>query len=298
MEKRVLGRTGMEVSVLGFGAAEIGFSNTSSETVANILSAALDSGVNVIDTAECYMNSEELIGQTFSNRRNDFHLFTKCGHDQGDNKEDWRKNSLLDSIRRSLARLRTDHLDLVLLHSCSEAELVKGDAVEALIEAREKGYTRFIGYSGDNDAAASAVESGEFDVLEISVNVADQIAIDTVLPQAKAAGLGVIAKRPLANAAWRTGTLPENEYHHEYWRRLRELKYDFLERDLPEAIGVALRFTLAQSPVHTAIVGTTNIARFEENASRLAARPGDAEIFAAIRDTWRTVAKGTWLGQV
>ena len=80
MEKRTMGNTGMEVSVLGFGGAEIGFEGASLGEVERLLGSALDQGLNVIDTAECYMNSEELIGQTMSKRRGDFYLFTKCGH--------------------------------------------------------------------------------------------------------------------------------------------------------------------------------------------------------------------------
>ena len=80
MEKRVFGKTGMNVSVLGFGGAEIGFEGASASTVKEILSAALDAGLNVIDTAECYAESEVQIGAAIGHRRKDFYLFTKCGH--------------------------------------------------------------------------------------------------------------------------------------------------------------------------------------------------------------------------
>lgn len=83
MERRRLGKTDMDVSVLGFGAAEIGYQNTSEEQVAELLNGALDTGLNVIDTAECYHSSEELIGRTIKNRRQEFFLFTKCGHPRG-----------------------------------------------------------------------------------------------------------------------------------------------------------------------------------------------------------------------
>src|SRR5438552_7928980 len=142
MEKRRLGKTEMQVSVLGFGGSEIGYEHASPETVAKLLNGALDAGLNVIDTAECYEGSEDLIGQTISHRRKDYYLFTKCGHPRGIGSEDWSIPSLLESIERSLRRLRTDHLDLVQLHSCSEAILRKGDAITALQSARDKGYTR------------------------------------------------------------------------------------------------------------------------------------------------------------
>src|SRR5437763_1609853 len=119
MERRQFGKTDMRVSVLGFGGAEIGFQGATEETVAQLLNGALDAGLNVIDTGECYEGSEELIGRTVANRRADYFLFTKCGHPRGVGSEDWSPGSLLESIERSLRRLRTDRLDLIQLHSCS-----------------------------------------------------------------------------------------------------------------------------------------------------------------------------------
>ena len=172
METRRFGKTDMRVSVLGFGGAEIGFERVAPEAVARLLGDALDAGLNVIDTAECYLQSEELIGLAVASRRGDYYLFTKCGHPEGPSAEDWRPESLLRSIERSLQRLKTDRLDLVQLHSCSEDELRKGDVVTALQRAREKGYTRYIGYSGDGPAARYAIICGAFDTLQTSVSIA------------------------------------------------------------------------------------------------------------------------------
>ena len=221
MEKRRLGKTDMDVSVLGFGGSEIGYEHASPETVAELLNSALDAGLNVIDTAECYHNSEELIGHAVSDRRKEFYLFSKCGHPHGFGEHaDWSKDSILKSIERSLDRLKTDRLDLVQLHSCSESELRTGEAIDALQTARERGYTRYIGYSGDGQAARFAVETGAFDTLQTSINIADQEAIDLTVPIAREKQMGVIAKRPIANAAWKTGHRPIDSYHHEYWERL------------------------------------------------------------------------------
>ncbi|MGH7277397.1 MAG: aldo/keto reductase [Candidatus Rokuibacteriota bacterium] len=299
MERRRLGHTDMVVGVLGFGGGEIGYEGAPVETVDRLLGRALDAGLNVIDTAECYADSEEKIGQTVSGRRAQYYLFTKCGHPEGFGRPDWRSASLLQSIERSLRRLRTDRVDLVQLHSCSEAELRTGDVIAALRTAREKGHTRYIGYSGDGAAARYAIESGAFDTLQTSISIADQEAIDLTLPLARARGLGVIAKRPLANAAWRSGERPpKSAYHQTYWERLRALDYDVV-RDRPEeAAGVALRFTLSAPGVHTAIVGTTRAERWLENAALLAAGPLPAETIAAIRARWREVADPTWVGQV
>jgi aryl-alcohol dehydrogenase-like predicted oxidoreductase len=83
METRRLGRTGFAVSVLGFGASEIGQQNVALSTVEKLLNGALDAGLNVIDTAACYETSEELLGAAISHRRSDYFLFTKCGHAAG-----------------------------------------------------------------------------------------------------------------------------------------------------------------------------------------------------------------------
>ena len=296
MEKRQLGRTGMAVSVLGFGGAEIGFQAASQATVDRLLGAALDAGLNTIDTAECYANSEELVGQAVSHRRNQFFLFTKCGHESGLGGGDWNLGMLARSIDRSLKRLRVDHVDLVQLHSCSEDLLRKGDVIEVLERARKDGKTRFIGYSGDSSAARYAIESGRFDTLQTSVSIADQEALTLTLPLAKERGMGVIVKRPIANAAWRTGKTPENPYHHVYWERLGKLAYPFLKGDLDAAVSTALRFTLAQ-PVTTTIVGTQNPSRWAANAKLLEAGPLDAKTIAAIRARWQEVAGRDWVGQ-
>ena len=299
MEKRRLGKTDMEVSVLGFGGSEIGYENASRETVAELLNSALDAGLNVIDTAECYHKSEELIGEAVSNRRNEFFLFTKCGHPHGfGERADWSKDSILESIQRSLRRLRTDKIDIVQLHSCSEAELRKGEVLEALQTARNRGYIRYIGYSGDSHAARLAVESGAFDTLQTSINIADQEAIELTMPLAREKQMGVIAKRPIANAAWKTGHRPVDSYHHEYFERLRKLSYDFLDDDLERSISIALRFTLTIPGVHTAIVGTQKPERWQQNAKLLEQGPLEQRIFNEIRERWEDCTPRTWIGQI
>jgi aryl-alcohol dehydrogenase-like predicted oxidoreductase len=298
MERRQLGKTDMQVSVLGFGGAEIGFQGATEETVERLLKSALDAGLNVIDTGECYEGSEELIGKTVGDRRADYYLFTKCGHPRGIGSEDWSPSSLLESIERSLRRLRTERLDLIQLHSCSETVLRKGDAIAALQTAREKGYARYIGYSGDSVAARYAVECGAFDTLQTSINIADQEAIEVTLPLAREKQMGVIAKRPIANAAWKENHKPIDSYHHAYWDRLNKLNYEFV-RHLPleESIAHALRFTLSVPGVHTAIVGTTKPERWQENAKLVVAGLLSEADYRSVRDRWEEIAPATWIGQ-
>ncbi len=297
VERRTLGRTDMRVSVLGFGGSEIGYEQASAGVVTRLLNAALDAGLNVIDTAECYVDSEALIGGAVASRRAECYLFTKCGHPGGFGTDDWRPASLLTSIQRSLKRLRTDYVDLVQLHSCSEAELLRGDVIVALDQARERGYTRYIGYSGDGPAARHAIECGRFDTLQTSVSIADQEALDLTLPLARKRNIGVIAKRPLANAAWKTGRKPVSAYHHTYWERLRKLDYDFIKSDPGASIATALRFTLSTPGVHTAIVGTTKPERWQENAATLKAGPLPQAAMDRIRKRWKEVAQKNWTGQ-
>src|SRR5690348_8214080 len=193
MEQRKLGRTDIDASVLGFGGSEIGYQSVSARTVARLLGSALDAGLTVIDTAECYDESESLIGKALGARRREVSLFTKCGHAGGWSRADWRRAPLLASIERSLRRLATDYVDLIQLHSCSLGELKKGEVIEALERARERGWARYIGYSGDGEAARFAVECGRFDTLQTSVSIADQDAVERTLPLARARQMGVIA---------------------------------------------------------------------------------------------------------
>src|SRR5690606_20455141 len=117
--------------------------------------------------------------------------------------------------------LRTDHLDVILLHSCDLATLKSGEAMSAVVEARDKGKVRFIGYSGDNEAAAWAVQQPEISILQTSINVCDQRNIETVLPLASMHEVAVMAKRPVANGAWRALT-EQYEKYQNYTRPYRE----------------------------------------------------------------------------
>src|SRR5690348_8485549 len=224
MKKVAFGKTGFTVSILGFGAAPVGYLKTDQDRAANILNLLLDAGVNLIDTAASYPGAETLIGNTIGHRRKDYVLVTKCGSTLSDVPgAAWSAQLITGTVDRALRQLKTDHLDVMLLHSCELQTLKKGEALGALVKAREAGKIRFAGYSGDNEAAAYAVAQADVAVLETSVNLADQMNLQTVMPTARKNNLGVIAKRPIANAAWKDASQQPGfygSYASEYHTRL------------------------------------------------------------------------------
>ena len=166
-----------------------------------------------------------------------------------------------------------------------------------LQRAKESGKTRFIGYSGDTTDALYAIQTGVFDSLETSLNIADQEAIDLTLPEARKRNMGVIAKRPIANAAWTYDTLLEDAYPFIYWKRLSELNYGFLGEDAQAAVETALRFTLSTEGVDTAIVGTAKPNRWQQNADLVAKGPLPQELYDEIRARWKEIAGADWTGR-
>jgi aryl-alcohol dehydrogenase-like predicted oxidoreductase len=296
MEQRAFGKTSMRVSVLGFGGAEIGFEQVSD--VSELLARAIDSGVNVIDSAAAYLESERLIGRALGTRRKDVYLFTKCGALDGFSRSDWSARGIRTTLEQSLKALQTDYLDLLQLHSCSTEVLRRGECIAALQDAKRDGLIRYMGYSGDGQDALTAIELGVFDSLQTSINVADQECLTLTLPKAREREMAVIAKRPIANVAWRTGALPKNSYHHTYYRRMLELDYPFVREGVAASVATALRFTVFQPGVATAIVGTTNPARFQENLSALAQGALPEGVEKAIQARWQDIAKPDWRGQV
>jgi aryl-alcohol dehydrogenase-like predicted oxidoreductase len=306
MQKRTFGRTGLSVSPLGFGGAPIGYLKTDRDRIATILNFLLDHGVNVIDTAASYPGSEEAIGETVGHRRDQFVLVSKCGQKvSGVEGEDWSPPLIAQTVDRSLRNLRTDRLDVMLLHSCKLEVLERGDAVGALAKARDAGKIRFAGYSGDNDAAAYAATLPDIAVVETSISIADQANIVRVLPVARDHNVGVIAKRPIANAAWKDPSHqpgPYRDYAKAYTERLE--KMDVQPADLgfagpPEEAWpeLALRFTLSFPEVHTAIIGTTNPANAKKNIEIANKGPLPREVVEKIRAAFQHADPvGAWPG--
>jgi aryl-alcohol dehydrogenase-like predicted oxidoreductase len=295
MEKRTLGKTGLEVSRLGVGLSELGYQLTLADEAqaANVLNTALDGGINLLDTAACYGISEELIGRTISHRRQEYVLATKCGHVAGGYQgEEWTAQTIKDSIERSMRRMRTDYLDLVQLHSCGVDVLERGEVIQALLEAQEAGKTRFIGYSGDNEAAEWAVESDVFDTLQTSFNLVDQRARLHLFGQARARNMGIITKRPIANGAWGASRSP-SAYADQYFERARVMAtVGPLPASVEHRILLALGFTFAHDEVDTMIVGTRNPNHMKTNLEWFREKlPIDAAIVQELQRRFEEVGQ-------
>jgi len=306
MEKTTFGRTGLQVSRIAFGAGPIGYLDSSQAQVAALLGLLLDRGVNVIDTAAAYLGSEELIGRAIGHRRDACVLISKCGKQvPGVSGEDWSARLVAETVDRSLRRLGTDHLDVMLLHSCPLEVLERGEALGALLRAREAGKIRFAGYSGDNEAATFAATLPGVEVLMCSASLCDQANLDGALPAAARAGLGVILKRPVANAAWKPLAAQQGiyrDYVKPYAERFAAMALD--PRELGGAgpgdwMSVALRFALAVPGAHVLSIGTTNPANAEANLRILQQGPLPAPAVAAIRQAFaaaRHRASAPWPG--
>lgn len=309
MELRSFGKTGFEVSALGFGGAPIGYLETDRRQVAEILNTLLDRGVNLIDTAASYSGSEAAIGEAIGHRRDDYVLVSKCGQAFQDIEgAAWSASAIEQTVERSLRRLKTDHIDVVLLHSCDLETLKKGEALGALVKARDAGKVRFVGYSGDYEAAAHAAGLDEVAVIETSVNICDQANIDNVLPEARRNNVGVLAKRPIANAAWKDASEqrgPYVNYAKTYSERLATMAITPADLGFPGEVGaawseIALRFTLSQPGVTTAIVGTTKTSHLERNLEALSKGALPENVVTELRAAFRraeATAGEPWLAQ-
>ena len=289
---RNFGNTGLKVSALGFGAGEIGDYNFSEKESEKLLNSVLDLGINLIDTARGYYASEERIGKYISHRRNEFILSTKVGYDiEGFN--NWTYDIIVAGVENALKLMRTDYIDIVHLHSCDLEVLKRGEVIKALHKTVEQGKVKVAAYSGENEELKFAVESGLFGSLQTSVNICDQIDLDGTLDLAKQKGLGIIAKRPIANAPWRFSERPVGEYAEEYWHRWKTM-------NLPEQenwLDTFLRFSVFADRVDTAIVGTKNIEHLKSNLRIIEQGPLDSDLNQLIKDKFKSHNQN-WRGEV
>jgi aryl-alcohol dehydrogenase-like predicted oxidoreductase len=289
--KRPYGTTGIYVSALGLGAAQIGDPKLTESQVADVLNTALDSGCTLIDTAPSYGISEERIGRHLAARRDEMVLSTKLGYGI-DGIEDWTGPCITAGVERALKRMRVSHIDIAHLHSCPQSTLQRGDVIDALDDAKRGGKIRAMAYSGDNEDLHYAVSCGRFDGFMASLNLCDQRVIDNVVPHI--AGKGFIAKRAAANHPWRFDTQPVGDYCETYWQRWRTMNIDPLGLQWGE---LAIRFSSETPGVTSAIIGTASAARLAENVKWAAAGPLPAPRYTAVRDAFQEHG-GAWRGEV
>lgn len=153
MEYRQFGHSGLNVSLLGLGAGQIGDARLSESDVAHLLHFAVDQGITLLDTARGYGLSEERIGRHLANKRHQLVLSTKLGYDMPDH-ADWSAGCITAGVEAALQRLQTDYLDIVHLHSCSLEVLQRGEVITALQAAQQAGKVRVIAYSGETPSYA------------------------------------------------------------------------------------------------------------------------------------------------
>lgn len=263
MEYRTLGKTGLRVSEVGYGAAQIGNINMPEDRVEEVLNAVLDAGINFIDTAAMYGQSEARIGKFISRRRDEFILATKCGDYVGETDgqyhivRDYSRDGILRTIDQSRKKLDMDVIDIVQFHGLPDPDDDDEVAFEALLDARERGWTRFVGVSADGNAAAAAAMRWPLDTQEFTYNVLYQESADNLMPALKSQRMGTIIKRPISNAVWQQKERPEGDYMGGPWDRAQSIPLADLAGEMP-ILEFVLRFTLSHPDVCTAIIGSTN----------------------------------------
>lgn len=288
---RSYGRTGIQVSALGLGAAQLGDPAVDPGVAARLLDRALEAGITLIDTAPSYGDSEARLGRLLGDRRQRVVISTKLGYGVP-GVPDWTGACIAGGIDLALTRLDTDWIDIVHLHSCPADVLARDDILVALARAKAAGKVRAIAYSGENDALAAALREPLFDGVMASLNLFDQRVIADALPNLD--GRGFITKRPLANAPWRFARAPSGHYAEAYWHRWQAMR-------LPEPAmswgALALRFAAYQPGVASAILGTASLEHLADAVGWIAQGPlPDAEV-AALRAAFIQNDRD-WTGQV
>jgi aryl-alcohol dehydrogenase-like predicted oxidoreductase len=245
------GKTGLEVTRIALGGYPFGglnrargwdpFTREGRATAISTVHAALDAGINYIDTAPSYGdgNSEGIVGEAVERRRAECFLATKVGY-RGLSAED-----VTRSVEASLARLRTDRIDVIQFHGGTYSQeevdhILTGGLLDALEELRETGRVRFIGFTVEEPwTARPLIASGRFDVMQVRYNLIYQSAAHHVLNEAQQADMGVAVMRPMTSGIFQRLA----SYLAPEWQEARDL-YE-----------VALKFVLSDSRVHVANVG-------------------------------------------
>jgi aryl-alcohol dehydrogenase-like predicted oxidoreductase len=234
MEKRALGKTGEELTIVGFGG--IAVRDESPENSAKLVAQAVtERGINYFDVAPSYGNSEECLGPALEPYRKDVFLACKTGQRDAEGAE--------QELHESLAKLRTDHFDLYQLHGVRTIDEVEqitgpGGALETFVKARERGLTRYLGFSAHSEEAALALmERFSFDTVLFPFNWVcwhEGTFGAPVLEKATEKGMGTLALKTMAKRRWKEGEV----------RRWNKTWYSPV--DTYEEAQMAVRFTFSR----------------------------------------------------
>ena len=269
----ILGRTGLEVTRLGFGAAHR--RAMTDEEMSAQLNAVLDAGITFVDTANDYGNSEEMIGRFLRHRRDEFVLATKCGCNPDGHI--WTRENLFRGLHESLERLRVDYVDVMQLHNPSVAECEEGELVTALQDMRAQGKVRWIGASTTLPHLPTYLSWDVFDVYQIPYSALerDHEIWLTTTAQAEA---GTIIRGGVALGEPKVGLGTT-----ERWQAFEQAGLGELRQADESDTSFMLRYTLTHPDVHTIIVGTTNPVHLEENVQAVLAGPLPADVYAEAK---------------
>lgn len=268
---RKLGRTGLNVTTLGYGAMELRGAPRGPELTDGeaelLLNGVLDAGINFIDTSIDYGRSEERIGRFIAHRRSEYYLASKCGcvvgGAQGEHVHT--AENIRHGVENSLRLLKTDYLDLVQFHrSLTPQEFEQDGALQEALKLKAEGKVRFLGVSGILPNLTAQLGMGVFDAFQIPYS-ALQRDHEAVIGQAAAAGAGTIIRGGVARGTpddWqRTYYMVPSETLQDRWERA---KLDQLLEGLTR-VEFTLRFTLSHPGLHTTIVGTRNLDHLHAN---------------------------------
>jgi aryl-alcohol dehydrogenase-like predicted oxidoreductase len=298
IETRRLGRTGADVTILGYGAMELRGQPhgpaISDDDAGRLLGEVLDGGINLIDTSIDYGRSEELIGRYLGHRRDEYFLASKCGCLLGPPPpgarppfpHDYSAANVRAGIEQSLRRLRTDRLDLVQVHmSPSREQMAAEDTIETLASVREEGKTRFIGMSGILPNLPDHIAMGVFDVFQIPYSVVQRENEDLITAAAQA-GAGTLIRGgaarggPAEDKNWAQGPLGLSPG--EGQRRWESAGVDDLLGGMPR-LEFVLRFTLSHPDLSSTIVGTSSVEHLRANLAVARKGPLPADLYDKAR---------------
>jgi len=289
LPKRVLGRTGLQVTMLGYGAMELRGAprgrDVSDKQAESILNAVLDAGINYIDTSIDYGVSEERIGRYIGDRRSEYYLASKCGCQVGApaaprgerSPHVFTRDNIMRGVEQSLARMRTDHLDVVQFHiSPSRKELEAHGALDALLELKRTGTVRFAGMSGTLPNLPDQIAMGVFDVFQIPYSAVER-EHEALITAAAGAGAGIVVRGGAAK-----GAPTEGKHDGVQWARWQKVRLDDLLGGMT-SMEFILRFTFTHPDLHTNIVGTINPAHLQHNVDVLLQGPLPADVYAEAK---------------